>query len=161
MAEMWLAEEGIHQTMTDLIAKYHPDLATVSEEIAIIFKEKAAKSGDMVIPSKTGKASPIINVLANGKKWTFVIYLGADAWQELNSKQQVALLDHCLCSFRVTEDDEGKIKYSVAQPDVAFFKGELERHGMWRTSGAAPSPSLVEEIFGAEENKDAATDDKE
>lgn len=152
MAEMWLAEEGVRATIRDLIAKYHPDLALYEDEIAVVFKEKATKTGDQVILSKTGKASPLVNLLAEGKQWKFVVYLGADAWQELNASQQVALLDHCLCSLRVEEGEDGKQKFYIAPPDVSFYKGEIERHGMWRTSGAAPTPSLVEEIFGVEKD---------
>jgi hypothetical protein len=148
MADMWLAEQGVQDTMRDLIRKYHPDLALIEEEIAVIFKEKASVSGTVKIMSKTSKASPLINLLANGKKWTFVITLASDAWLELNPKQQVALLDHNLCSLRVEEGDDGKQKFSIAVPDVAFFKDEIERHGMWRTSGVAPTKTLVEEIFG-------------
>jgi len=149
MAEMWLAADEVYKTMQELISKYHPHLALVENEIAILFKEKGSEIGGVKVMGKSGKASPILSVLSNGKKWTFLITLGADMWQELTPPQQVALLDHHLCALRAEENSEtGVTKYFVAPPDVAFYKGEVERHGIWRTSNAPPTSNLVDELFG-------------
>jgi len=149
MAEMWLAGAEVVDTMKDLIAKYHPHLAICDDEIAVLFKEKGSESGGVKKLGQSGKAGPLLSLLSGGKKWTFLITLAADGWQELTAQQQVALLDHQLCALRAEEDAETKvIKFFVAPPDVEFYKGEIERHGMWRTSGAPPTANLVSELFG-------------
>jgi hypothetical protein len=148
MADMWKADEDVMVIIRDLIAKYHPHLALVDDEIAVVFKEKATTVGTVEIIGKTGKAPAILSVLGD-TKWKFLITLAADAWVNLDDKQKVALLDHHLCGCRVEENEQnGALKCFVAPPDVSFFKGEIERHGVWRTSGTPPSANLIQELFG-------------
>jgi hypothetical protein len=148
MADVWKADDEVINTMKDLIAKFHPHLAVCDDEIAVLFKEKASEVGDVVIAGKSAKAPALIAVLGE-IKYKFVITLAADVWQDLDSKEKVALLDHHLCACRAVENPQtGESKFSLAPPDVAFYKGEIERHGLWRTSGAAPSATLMKEIFG-------------
>jgi len=147
MADKWLAGDDVKNTMRDLISKYHPHLAACVDEIAIIFKEKASSVGEVVIAGVTAKASPLFDILAE-TKWKFVITLAADAWAELDDKQRLALLDHHLCACAAKEGKGGDMNYFVASPDVAFFRKEVERHGVWRTSGAAPSKDLINDLFG-------------
>jgi hypothetical protein len=162
MAELYEADKEIRTIMVDLITRFHPDLAVIEPEIALLFKGgNAAPAGDEeAAPAptkelgKTGKAPPILKAIT-GKDWKFVITLSQDGWMQLNDAQRVALLDHHLCGCRVTEDTEKHTyKYTVARPDVAFYKGEVERHGVWRTSGAPPTAKLVEQIFGEEPEGD-------
>jgi len=61
--DSWKAADDVMDTMKDLVANYHPDLALYVDEIAIIFKEKASSVGDKVIPGKTAKAPAILHVL--------------------------------------------------------------------------------------------------
>jgi len=147
MADIWMAGDDVKNTVRDLVAKYHPHLATIVDEIAVVFKEKATEVGDVVIPGKTAKASPLFAVLAE-TPWKFVITLAADAWAALDDKQRLALLDHHLCACGAKEDKGGNMSFFVAPPDVAFYREEVERHGVWRTSGAAPSPDLITSLFG-------------
>ena len=148
MADVWKADDEVMNTMKDLISKFHPHLAVCDDEIAIVFKEKASEVGDVVIAGKTAKAPALLAVLGE-IKYKFVITLAADVWADLNDKEKVALLDHHLCGCRAVENPTtGDSKFSLAPPDVVFYKGEIERHGLWRTSGAAPSASLMKEIFG-------------
>ena len=153
MADVWMAGDTEISTMKDLIAKYHPHLVDCVDEIALLFKEKATEVGDVVVAGKTAKASPLFSVLAE-TKWKFVITLAADAWSDLNDKQKLALLDHHLC-YCGGKDKDGVMSYFIATPDVAFFKEEVKRHGVWRTSGAAPSKDLIKDIFGEDEEDDA------
>jgi len=147
MAEIWKAEDSIMQSMKDLVGKYHPDLALIVDEIAVIFKEKSSKVGDVDIVGKTAKAAPLLGVLGD-TKWKFVITLAADAWTAMSNADRSAILDHHLCACGVTEDKDGNAKCYVKIPDVAFFQGELERHGFWRTSGNAVDPNVLTEMFG-------------
>lgn len=148
MSEMWKAGDDVMTIVRDLVAKFHPHLALCDDEIAIVFKEKSTSVGDVEIIGKTGKAPAILGVLGE-VKYKFLIVLAADSWQELNDKQRVALLDHHLCGCKVEENPQtGNTKFYVAPPDVSFYKGEIERHGVWRTSSQPPSPDLIKELFG-------------
>jgi hypothetical protein len=148
-SELTMASADVVNTMKDLIAKYHPHLASIVDDIAIIFKEKAGSAGEKVVAGKTSKANPVVVCLAD-KPWKFVITLAADVWSELDDKQKLALLDHHLCGIKGSEDDQsGEMKFFLQPPDVEFYKEEVERHGLWRTSGVPPSTNLITEIFGA------------
>lgn len=150
---MWVAGDEVMAIVRDLIANYHPHLADIDRQIAIVFKEKAAEVGDVVIMGKTAKAPAILAILGGETKWQFIITLAADAWQELNDKERAALLDHHLCACRTKENEQnGAITCFVVPPDVSFYRGEIERHGMWRTSGTAPTPNLILELFGPDKN---------
>ena len=146
--KFWKADDSVMAMVRDLVAKYHPSLALCDEEIAILFKEKAAVQGEVVIAGKTAKASELFGVLGD-INWKFIITLANDQWQKMQDAEKVALLDHHLCACKADENPAtGHITYRVVPPDVYFYRGELERHGLWRTSGAAPSQSLIEDIFG-------------
>lgn len=146
--KFWKADDAVMATMRDLIANYHPHLALCDDEIAILFKEKAAIQGEVVIAGKTSKASELFGVLGD-ISYKFIITLAADEWSTMTDAERVALIDHHLCACKAEENKAtGNQTYKVVPPDVSFYKGELERHGMWRTSGAPPSQSLIEEIFG-------------
>lgn len=147
MAELYVAEDSILQSVKDLIGKYHPDLALVSDEIAVVFKEKSSKVGDVDVVGKTSKATPLLGILGD-TKWKFVITLAADAWTEMSDRDRLALLDHHLCACGVKEDKDGNPKCFVKIPDVSFFQGEVERHGFWRTSGVAADPTDFQKLFG-------------
>jgi len=145
--ETWKAADDVMDSVKDLIANHHPDLALYVDEIAVIFKDKASMVGDVVMLGKTAKAPSILDVLGDGK-YKFVLTIPADEWKDLTQKEKLALLDHLLCGCRVKEEDSGNVKTWVQPPDVSFYKGELERHGVWRTSGAPASPDLIQQLFG-------------
>ena len=149
MSTIYKAEPEVVDMMRELIGQYHPDLALVTEEIAVVFREKAAQRGGRAVLGKAAKASPLIGVLGD-TDYKFILELGGDSWLELTTRQKNALLDHLLCSCRAEEDD-GNIKYSLAPPDVSFFWDELDRWGDWRPrpEGEGPEgPSPVEAVFG-------------
>jgi hypothetical protein len=146
--DIWKAGDDVMNTVKDLVANHHPHLALYVNEIAVVIKEKAAKVGDVEIIGKTAKAPSLLEVLSPETPVKFVITLAADAWQELDDKQRLALLDHHLCGCGVEETKSGVTKFFVKPYDVAFFRGEMERHGVWRTSGAPPTPNLIEDLFG-------------
>lgn len=130
--EYWKAEKSIVDTMLELIGKNHPDLALVSDEIAVVFREKASKSGGRVILGSSKKVTPLANALA-GEDYKFVLELPADVWEEeLTSRQREALLDHLLTACRCEEDPKsGAMKCTVAKPDIMAFRENIERYGMW------------------------------
>jgi len=155
MAKLWLAGEEVLASVRDLIGRFHPDLVSVDDEIVVLFKEKGTEVGDAVQAGKTSKAPALLAVLAE-KPYKFIITLAADVWKDLNDKERLALLDHHLCACRAEDQADGSVKTWVAPPDVSFFKAEIERHGMWRTTGAPPTPNLLRQLFGEEEDEDTA-----
>lgn len=155
--EYWKASKEIHQQVLELVGQNHPDLALVSNEIVVVFREKAGKSGGKVILGTPRKATALANALAN-EDYKFILELGANVWEhDLTSKQREALLDHLLTACRCEEDPKtGDVKCSVAKPDIAAFRENLERYGMWfpkeePTGGEEEKeePDLIKEMFGA------------
>ena len=152
MAEIWKAGDEVYKTMEQLIANKSAlsHLALVDDEILLVFREKAATNGDMVIAGATAKAGPLLTVVSEGKKWQFVITLAADTWATMGSKEQEALLFHHLCACAVDENPTtGDTKCSKRLPDVSFYREEVEEYGFWRTTGTVPEPDLIDELFGA------------
>jgi hypothetical protein len=129
MSDLFLASTDVQDMVLALISKYHPDLAEVTDQIAVVFREQASKSGGSPVMGVARKAAPIIGVLS-GTEYKFVIELAADVWETLTGKQREALLDHLLCHCR-GEDKDGEYKYKIAKPDLSVFRENLERYGMW------------------------------
>jgi len=154
--EKWKAGSEVMKKVKGLIAKYHPHLALVEQEIAVVFREKAVEKSGKVIMGNTSKATPLLEVLTDKKfNYRFIIEIGADVWNnELDDKQQLALLDHHLCAMKVEDDGQGSRKYSLRPPDFVGYKEEVERWGMWRPMDD-DTLSVIEEMFGkkAEEKK--------
>jgi hypothetical protein len=151
--DFWLAQDDVYDTVRMLIAQHHPDLVLCEGEIAIVFREKAGKSGGQAVLGTSRKVAPLVNALSD-KTYRFVLELAADVWQnELTAKQREALLDHLLCMCRCEEDPKsGEAKYSVAKPDFSAFRENLERYGMWFPKEEAETPSPVDEMFAADED---------
>jgi hypothetical protein len=147
MAELFKANDTIMATVKDLVAKYHPNLIGIVDEIAVVFKEKASQVGDVVVIGKTAKASPLFNILGD-VPWKFIITLASDEFNAMTETERVALLDHHLCACGVEEDEQQNLKTFVKIPDVSFFKEEVERHGFWRTTGSKAKPEVIQDLFG-------------
>ena len=153
--EIWKANDEVHATVRTLVATHHPDLALVVDEIVVVFREKAGKSGGQVILGSSKKVQALANAL-NNTSYKFVMEVAADQWEhELGSKQREALIDHLLTACRCEEDPKtGNLKCTVAKPDIMAFRENIERYGMWfpRDDPDEPNaPSPVEEMFGTEE----------
>lgn len=147
--EIWKAGTEVMKMVQDLIAKFHPHLVLIEEDIGVVFREKATEKAGLVIPGATKKAPSILPVLTD-KKFTykFIIEIGANAWNEFSEKQKMALLDHHLCAMKVEEDpNSGEIKCVLRPPDFVGYKEEIERWGMWRPMDD-DTLSIIEEMFG-------------
>lgn len=158
MSAPYKAESEVYDLMKEVVANYHPDLALVVDEIAIVFKEKATKSGGKVVYGKATKATPLFGVLGD-TDYKFVLTLAADEWVNLTGRQRQALMDSMLCSCRAAEDDKGNLVCSIATPDVGYFYDELDRWGDWRPRPPEDGPeSPLERIFGKKFADDLADD---
>lgn len=151
MSEVYEANEQVYGLMRDLIKNYFPDLASVDKEIAIIMREKASKSGGQVVLGKTRRAPHLLGVLGP-VDYKFIIELAGDEWNNLKDEQRNALMDHHLCAMSVDIDEvSGEIKCGLNPPDFIGYRGELERHGIWRTTPAeGAEPSSIEKMFASE-----------
>lgn len=128
----WKAGSAVLVVVRELIADHHPNLATTLDEIAVIFKEKASKSGGVVVLGKSRKAPSLMELLGE-QDYKFIIELAADEWVNLTDTQRKALLDHCLYACKVSYDEKtGNIKYSLRSPDFSFYKEEIQRWGVWQ-----------------------------
>jgi|APSaa5957512622_1039677.scaffolds.fasta_scaffold00991_9 hypothetical protein len=150
MSVPWKAGDEVYKTMQTLIASNAnlAPLALVDDEILVVFKEKASKSGDQVVVGTTAKANALLSVVGE-QDYKFVITLAGDEWQDMGNKEREALLFHHLCACGIEENpDTGDMKCFVKRPDVSFFREEVEVFGFWRTSGSVPEPNYIDELFG-------------
>jgi len=155
MSGRYKAEQDIYDLMKDVVANFHPDLALVVDEIAIVVKEKASKAGGKPVLGKASKASELFGVLTDSN-YKFILEIAGDEWLNLTNRQRKALLDSLLCACRAEEDPEdGSIKCQIAPPDVSYFYDELDRWGDWkpRPESEGPESPLVR-IFGKKAGKD-------
>jgi len=125
----------------ELIDKYHHHL--LGANIGFVFREPAAKSGGKVV---LGKASKITNKYRPYLKQEldFMIELAGVEWCELDSRRQVALVDHELCHLGM--DDDGNL--TIRAHDVEEFTEIVMRHGLWYQSleqmaDAVKNPQLL------------------
>ena len=155
MADFWKAGVDVHEIIKRLVANNHPDLVLVLDEIVVVFRDKAGKSGGKVTLGTSRKVAPIANAIGN-TSYKFMLEIGADVWEnELDNVKREALLDHLLCSCRCEEDPKtAEPKCSIAKPDIAAFRDNIERYGMWfpkDEGGGGDTSSPVEEIFGSDD----------
>ncbi len=161
-ADFWKANDDVHDLMRQLIAHNHPDLALLSDEIAVVFREKAGVSGGQVVLGNSKKVAPLANALGN-TSFKFVLEIGSDVWEnKLTSKQREALLDHLLCACHCDEDPKsGEFKCSVVKPDISAFRDNVERYGMWfpKEDEEEDGPSPVEKVFGKKSESSESDDE--
>ena len=153
--EYWKANKDIHAQVMDLVGRNHPDLALVTSEIAVVFREKAGKSGGRAILGSAKKATSLANALSDSS-YAFILEVGADVWEnELTSTQREALLDHLLTACRAEDDPRsGRTKFSVVKPDIMAFRENIERYGMWfPKEDDEDDANPVKEMFGNEDGK--------
>lgn len=131
-ATFWLAPSEVHDIVRELVANYHPDLVLDVDEIAVVFREKAGKSGGRTVYGTPRKVTPLMSALAE-EEYKWILEVAADKWEhELDSRQRQALLDHLLCACRSEEDPEsGDVKRTIAKPDIMMYRENLERYGNW------------------------------
>ena len=152
-SDVWKADSDVVASVQQLIAKFHPSLALVDKNIAVIMRAKAGKSGSQPVLGRTRKAPPILDVLGDGD-YEFILEIAADEWATLSNSQREALLDHLLCYCKCEEiEGTGEVKCSLERPDVSFFYEELKRHGDWRPrpqESEGPSMDVEAKILGSD-----------
>jgi len=166
--DLWEAGSDINDIVHKLVAEFHPHLALIVDDIAVVFREKATKKGGVIIPGKVKKAPSLLEVLGK-RNYAFILEVGWDEWGGYSDKQRVALIDHLLCGCQSKVDEKGGgMKYFIAPPDFAFYKEEIRRHGIWQDIGSEDdkdqAATTIEERFIKEkesEEKESDVDDEE
>jgi hypothetical protein len=133
----------------ELVSFHHSHLA--SAKFLFCCRNKAQKQGGKVVPGTVKRASPLEKHLSH--KWMkneedsadFIMIIALDAWNDLNPKQRIALIDHLLTRC-VAEEIEatGEMKFSIRPPEVQEFPEVIIRNGKWNDSIISFSDSLDE-----------------
>lgn len=151
--KIYKAGPDVHETLSDLVRQYHPDLMSIVDQIVVLFKDSSSLDQPVVV----AKASPKVAVLA-ASPCTFTVEIGYPLWDSLNSRQQIALLDRALCAMDATEDQTGALSFKVRKPDMSYYREEVARHGFWIKAAEKPSDSalanLIDQVFGDETEPD-------
>lgn len=151
--DMWPAGPETRKLMEKAIAEWHPHLALVSDQIAVVMRDPAAKSGGVVNLGSSKKASPLVQVLGK-EKYVFILEIAANEWQELDDTKRMALIDHLLCQCGAVEDDKkGTITYTILKPEIQVFKANLRRFGVWmdisdEEDDGDHAATTIEQMFG-------------
>lgn len=129
---IWKAREEIVTQVHKLINDNHPHLSYLIEDICVMFREAARKSGGQLIHGRVFKCSDFVNAIAN-TQYELVMELAADSWTTLlDETGQEALLDSLLCSISVEENPKsGEMKIKILKPDLQAFRDNVDRYGMW------------------------------
>jgi hypothetical protein len=119
--------ESVKAMASNLIANYHPELATA--RILYIFVSKGGtKSGRKVF----GKVRKLAGALEFLLEHDFMIEMALDVWNDMDAQQRAAGVDHLLerCFGEESEQD-GSMSWKVRDPDAQEFATILQRHGAW------------------------------
>jgi hypothetical protein len=154
--ELTKAGKDVYDLMKSVLQRHHVDrLYMVEDQIEIIFREKASCPGGRVIQGKTKKAPPLLKALSESEA-IFIIELAMDEWVKMDPSEKEAIIDHHLCSMMVDENAQtGNISYKIAPPDFIGYRGEIERHGVWRylnTADEEDGETVIEKLFGVRED---------
>lgn len=108
---------------SEIISHFHPDL--IDAKIGFIFQEEAGKKLGKIILGNASKVTDKQRVV--GLDLDFIIVIARDMWQELESRQKKALIDHelCHCDFSL-----GYAK--MRGHDIEEFTCIVERYGLWK-----------------------------
>lgn len=139
MPQVYAAADSVEGFAQNLIPSFHPELATA--RIRYYFRENAGKKNGKLVLGSTKKVSEVNKfLLEDGRgdqfRFDFLIEVALDTWNEMNSDQRSALVDHLLerCFGEEDEDNGGAMKWSLREPDVHEFSTILRRHGIWNDS---------------------------
>lgn len=131
MTEYWKAEEPAE--IASRYMKFHADL--IGASIAFLFKEKASTNDGCPIIGNVSRAPerlrPLMEVNDSGDLgYDFIIFIGADAWNDLSLPNKEAWIDYLLEQCYGEEDKSGNLKWKIRKPSMQAFPNILSRHGV-------------------------------
>jgi hypothetical protein len=153
--DLWLAGPETAKILEKAIAEWHPDLALVSDQIAVVMRDPAAKSGGVVNLGTSRKASPLVRALGK-EQYIFILEVAAEEWRDMDDNKRLALIDHLLCQCGVKEDEKkDTITYTILKPEIQMFKANLRRFGVWmdisdEDDDGDHAATTIESMFGKE-----------
>lgn len=135
---------GLYEMLNDLVGEQHHHLIDARIALAWRFGWKEDKDGRL----KLGQAKKLSDLdrefrTGAGEEIDLVILLNYEVWNrgDFTCEQQLALIDHELCHFQFSKDDEtgepkmdvrGRLIYRLRGHDVEEFTEIVARHGIWR-----------------------------
>lgn len=154
--EYFQASKDIYAKVFELIDRNHLGLFIVRDEISIMFRSTATKVAGQKKMGKVTKVSAKTRAYA-GRNYLLEIELAQDVWEELTSLQQEALLDHLLTSCVCEENAKtGAIHLSILPPDIAAFRENVDRYGLWFPSERELDESALRFKVVRPDNMDAS-----
>lgn len=112
----------------DLIHQFHSELRAAN--IAFVMKSEDEGKFKIKPYQKWAVASKIPAKLSAILDYDFLIWIQTEIWNNLDSTQKKALIDHELSHCGFDENDSPKI----IPHDFEEFSVIIERHGLWRHS---------------------------
>ena len=153
MPKLYSSAESVEAVAQYLIPNYHPELATA--RIRYIFVDKASQKNGRPVAGKVRRISGSLEYLL---ETDFLMEIALDQWNEKTNQQRQALVDHLLERCTGEEDEQnGDMKWTTREPDVAEFTVILRRHGAWNDDLAGFASvaktvdveSLIEDVVSA------------
>ena len=127
MPKMYSSAESVEAVAQTLIPMYHPEIATA--RVKYTFVDKASVKNGRPVLGKVRKISGSLEYLL---ECDFLVEVALDQWNEKSAEQRQALVDHLLERCTGEEDEQnGDMKWTTREPDVAEFTAILRRHGAW------------------------------
>jgi len=94
------APQSVITIAQELIAKYHPELQSCN--IGFLFRDTNGKSRGKPVMSHSQKVPASLKPYLD---YDFIVWVSEEAWKELLTGQQTALIDHELCHCTTDGDD--------------------------------------------------------
>lgn len=108
-----------------LVRAIHTKLA--GYHIGYVFKQKLVDRGEPC----WARASKVTGKLAHYSDLDFLIEVNWDVWRNLTGPQRVALIDHELEHFSISESEKGDTLKTIRGHDLAEFHSIVSRWGLW------------------------------
>ena len=127
MAKEYSDAETVAQIANGLIPNHHPELAGARMRYVHVSKVGMKNGREL-----WGKARKVSGLWEWALELDFVIEVALDKWNEMESSQRTALVDHLLeCCTGEEDEKSGEMKWSIREPEIQEFTTVLERHGVW------------------------------
>jgi len=127
--DKYIEAPEVEKIARELIPRHHSHL--VEANIKYEFRTDAWLSKGRFVLGKTEKASDKLRFRTG---YDFFIVVNWQAWDQMTTKERLALVDHELCHCgRGLDDDFGNPSWTLEDHDFTEFASVVSRHGMWNT----------------------------
>ena len=109
-----------------VIPSWHPEIAQL--KIKYLFTDEMFDKNRELL-AKIKKASGLELFLS---ECSLLLMVNYPAWERMDAKQRLALIDHELCHVKVDVDKAGQVSFKMVSHDVEEFEAVVKRHGLWK-----------------------------